>query len=350
MSTVLVPTSGPPVVAVVGDANPDLVLRGDVTPIFGQAEQLIDEADLVLGGSAAIVAHGLARLGVPTMLVSVIGDDPFGGLVQAWLTDVGVDVTAVRTLPGRRTGLSVILSRTDDRAILTLPGTIPDLDLDPIPDPGVDVEVDGDTAGSLPRSVRHVHVASPFLQPELLRQLPALLAQWQREGRSTSLDPNWDPTGQWRGIEAALAHLDILLPNRRELLALSAALTGSPREASATDLDQAAGTLTKYGVNVVMKDGADGGRAWHPPGGGDDQVCVPPADAPGRRYVKDVVDTTGAGDSFDAGYLAGRQTGLDPDTCLRWAVAAGTLSTRGVGGTATQPTAGELAQTVAGRW
>ena len=60
-------------VLVVGDANPDLILRGDVVPRFGQAEQLLDGADLVIGGSGGIVAHGLARLGRSTRLVAAIG-------------------------------------------------------------------------------------------------------------------------------------------------------------------------------------------------------------------------------------------------------------------------------------
>ena len=59
-----------PEVLVIGDANPDLVLTGDVEPRFGQVEKLVDAADLVLGGSAAIVACGLARLGVPTALAA----------------------------------------------------------------------------------------------------------------------------------------------------------------------------------------------------------------------------------------------------------------------------------------
>ena len=62
-------------VLVVGDANPDLVLRGDVVPRFGQAEQLLDDASLVIGGSAAITAHGLARLGRPVSLLAAVGDD-----------------------------------------------------------------------------------------------------------------------------------------------------------------------------------------------------------------------------------------------------------------------------------
>ena len=79
-------------VLVVGDANVDLVLRGDVVPRFGQAEQLLDSADLTLGSSAGIVAHGLARLGIPTALAATVGDDEFGRLTRGWLSEAGVDV------------------------------------------------------------------------------------------------------------------------------------------------------------------------------------------------------------------------------------------------------------------
>ena len=89
---------------VVGDANPDLVLRGDVVPRFGQAEQLLDAADLVLGGSAAITACGRARLGVPTRLVAALGADIYGTFVRETLAARGVDITAIRTV-AQPTGL-----------------------------------------------------------------------------------------------------------------------------------------------------------------------------------------------------------------------------------------------------
>ena len=75
-------------VLVVGDLNPDLILRGDVVPRFGQSEQLLESADLTLGGSGAIVAHGLARLGRRVALAAVIGEGPFGrGEVMKLLWD-----------------------------------------------------------------------------------------------------------------------------------------------------------------------------------------------------------------------------------------------------------------------
>src|SRR4051812_6960303 len=115
-------------VLVVGDANPDLVLRGDVVPRFGQAEQLLAAAELVLGGSAAITAHGLARLGRPTTLLAALGSDAFGDRVVETLAAAGVDTGALLRRTDVGTGLSVVLSpEVGERAILTLPGAIPTL-------------------------------------------------------------------------------------------------------------------------------------------------------------------------------------------------------------------------------
>src|SRR3954470_21531254 len=95
-----------PDVLVVGDLNPDLLLRGDVVPRFGQSEQLLEGADLTVGGSGAIVAHGLARLGLRTTLVAVVGADTFGALTRDQLVEAGIEVSELRTDPRQPTGLS----------------------------------------------------------------------------------------------------------------------------------------------------------------------------------------------------------------------------------------------------
>src|SRR4051794_37438790 len=101
---------------VLGDVNPDLVLGGDVVPRFGQQEQLLDRADLVLGGSGAIVAHGAARLGTRTRLVACVGDDLLGRHVRDALAAGGVDPAGL--VAGATTGLTVVLSTGEDRAML----------------------------------------------------------------------------------------------------------------------------------------------------------------------------------------------------------------------------------------
>ena len=99
----------------------------------------------------------------------------------------GVDVSACRVAPGRPTGASVILGNGTDRAILTARGH------------------DRATSGR-PTSrrrcsarARHVHVGSYFLQPGLAAELPALFRAARAAGATTSLDPNWDPSGAWDG-------------------------------------------------------------------------------------------------------------------------------------------------------
>ncbi|TBN57716.1 carbohydrate kinase family protein [Glaciihabitans arcticus] len=302
-------TGSPYPVLVVGDANVDLVLRGDVVPRFGQAEQLLDGAELVLGGSASIVASGLARLGVPTWLAAVVGDDEFGRFTRSALGKSGVQLDAVRVDPINPTGISVILSAPDDRAILTLAGTIPMLTKD-------------DVLAALEVSqARWVHFASPFLMPAFTGVLPELLTELRVRGVGVSLDTNWDPTEDWAGLEGVLPLVDVLLPNRTELEAIAGVFGVTPEG------------LVDVGTRVVVKDGADGG--WSLEAGGS------VVRAPGIRL--DVVDTTGAGDSFDAGYLAAIAHGVEvEETRLRWATVAGSLSTRASGGTGAQAGLDEL--------
>ncbi|MFI5908861.1 carbohydrate kinase family protein [Dactylosporangium sp. NPDC051541] len=301
-------------VLVVGDANPDLVLRGDVRPRFGQEEQLLDAADLVLGGSAAITAMGCARLGLRTGLLAAVGADVFGAFTRERLEERGVRLLPpAADVDATPTGLSVILSAPGDRAILTLPGTIPALRPEDVTDALI--------AGS-----RHVHVSSLFLQPGLHAGLAGVFKRAKALGVTTSLDTNWDPSGRWTGLDEILAVTDVFLPNAAELLAVTGAET----------TEVAAARLVALGTTVVLKDGARGGRAWWP----ESATATATATAPGLAV--DVVDTTGAGDSFNAGFLAARLDGRTVAESLGWAARAGSLSTRAAGGTAAQATPEEL--------
>lgn len=109
-------------VVVVGELNADLILTGEVAPQFGQAEKLVDDATLTLGSSSAIFACGVARLGLRVAFIGKIGNDEFGRFVKGYLENRGVDTSGVVVDEGIKTGLSVILSRGNDRAILTYSG------------------------------------------------------------------------------------------------------------------------------------------------------------------------------------------------------------------------------------
>ncbi len=300
---------------VLGDANPDLVLRGDVEPAFGQAEKLVDEASLVVGGSGAIAACGAARLGLRVAFVGVVGDDEFGRFMLGELAARGIDTRGCVVDPTRPTGVSVILSRGEDRAILTAPGTVGDLR-------GELVDRD------LLRSSRHVHVSSYFLQRSLRPDLPELFREAHAAGATTSIDPNWDPAGRWDGgLLELLGQTDCFFPNSLEARAIS----------GIDDVDVAAGVLAEHGGIVAVKFGQGGGL-----------VMAGQEVARSESIPAEVVDTTGAGDSFDAGFLAGRLNGWPLPRCLRLAVACGSLSTRAAGGTGGQPTMEEALSALEG--
>jgi sugar/nucleoside kinase (ribokinase family) len=285
-----------------------------VVPRFGQAEQLLDDAALVLGGSAAITAHGLARLGRVVSILAAVGDDVFGRMLVDQLAAAGVQTDQVRVRDGEPTGLTVVLNRGDDRGMLTLPGAVASLTGEELVDAATRLAAEG---------LRHVHVASYFLQPGLARELPATLAAVRRLGITTSLDTNADPAGRWEGVDDVLPHLDVVLPNRAEAVALG-------RDA---DPRRAAAALASRGPLVVVKDGERGAFAVAPDGATAEDAGTPVA----------VVDATGAGDTFDAAFVAAWLDSVDLAEALQRGVAAGRHSVRRTGGTAGQPTEAELA-------
>jgi len=287
---------------VIGDCNPDvLVVGGDVTPAFGQEEKLVDSMSLVVGGSASITALAAARLGLRVALVAATGADAAGNFMLGELARAGVDTGSMSVRASLPTGMTLVLSRGDDRAILTAPGTIGALTAADVP------------ADLLART-RHVHVSSYFLLEQSLGPgLAAVLAGARAAGATTSLDTNWDPAGTW-GAEffpEVLAQTDLLLPNEAE----------AERLAGAATLDEAVASLTKAGGRIVVKLGARGALYAD---GQRQYIATPPPMTP--------VDTTGAGDCFNAGLLTGLLRGLEPAEALALACATGAMSTQGIGG------------------
>jgi sugar/nucleoside kinase (ribokinase family) len=277
---------------VVGDCNPDLLLAGgDVAPEFGQAEKVVGEARLLIGGSATIAACAAARLGLSVALVAAVGDDLFGRFMLDALGARGVDASGCVIGP-HPTGVTVALVRGDDRAILTAQGAMATLTAADVPE--------GMLAGA-----RHVHVASYYLLDALRPDIAGLVDAAHAGGATISIDPQGDPSGEWDGGLPAIApSLDVLFVNEGEHRMLRS--DGCPL--------------------VVVKRGARGATA-----------------IAGSRVVEafapavDALDATGAGDSFDAGFIAGRLRGLDLQESLALACACGALSTRALGGTAAQP-------------
>jgi len=261
-------------ILVIGDFCVDLILTGDVRPRFGQVEQIVDDAAIDVGGSAAIFASQSAKLGARVKVVGSVGDDAFGKLISGELGRAGVDVSGLKPHPVLKTGIGVALSLPSDRAILTYMGTL-------------DAMRPGDLDESLFDSVGHVHLASYFLLDAMRGEWTRWLALCRERGITTSMDTNWDPHRRWQGIEELLPYVDVFLPNEQEALAIS-------RE---TNVEAAGKKLADQGPLVVIKRGADGATAF----GRNETWTLTPN--PSVGLPARVVDTTGAGDNFDAGFI-----------------------------------------------
>jgi len=310
-------------ILVVGEINPDIILSDpDPVPVFGEQERIVGSIALTVGSSSAIFACGAARLGLRVAFVGVVGDDPFGRFMLETLASRGIDVSGCRVDASRPTGATVVLSSGHDRAILTAIGTIGAMDVDAVP------------AALLARS-RHVHSGSYYLQEASRARLPGFFAAARAGGSSTSFDTNWDPSGSWSGgVDAMLRVSDLFFPNATEARAIS-------REA---DLKQAARALARIGAagrsdggpTIVVKRGVDGALACS----SDGQLVEVPA------MPVTAIDTTGAGDSFDAGFLCAWLEGASLGDAMRLGAACGALSTLRSGGVDGQPTRSEAGAAV----
>lgn len=286
--------------SVVGELNLDLVLYGLPADFELDREHLASDLRITLGSSSAIFAHNLALLGNRVGFHSAMGDDPLGELCLRRLAESGADIFTVKRFAGKKTGLTVILPRPVKRYILTYPGVMAemrfeDLDLERI------------------FSAKHLHISSFFLQRALRPKIGELFRLAKQANLTTSLDTNDDPEGRWDlDLASVLRSVDVLLPNEAEACRLT----------RCDDPDAAVRVLADYVPLVVMKRGEKGAVARR----GSEELNAHPVRS-------EPVDTIGAGDSFDAGFLHNFIRGASLEACLRLGNLAGALSTTRQGGT-----------------
>ncbi len=290
---------------VAGELNLDLVLQNYLSfPALGQ-ETLVEDCTLTLGSSSAICAAGLARLGNSVSFTGKLGCDSWGDQCLEHLARLGVDSSRVMRDPAVKTGITVSISAPRDRAMVTYLGAMAAMRADEIIAPGLE-------------GFDHFHVASVFLQRALRPDLKRLLAVAHERGLTTSLDPGFDPEQNWgRDIIDLLVNVDLFLPNEVEM----AGLTGT------RDAERALRALENGRTLTVAKLGRDGCAVLE----AGKLVRVP-------AFPVQPVDTTGAGDSFNAGFLHAWLRKAPLLDALRFAAACGAISTQGAGGTTAQAT------------
>jgi sugar/nucleoside kinase (ribokinase family) len=287
-------------ISVVGELNLDLVLYGLPGRMELDREHLASNLSLTLGSSSAIFAHNFALLGNRVAFHSAIGEDPLGELCLTRLSESGVDVSPVRKFPGRQTGITVILPQPEKRFILTYPGVMAEMRFEDLDIPRI-------------LEARHLHLSSYFLQQALRPRVADLFRLAKESGLTTSFDTNDDPDDRWdRDVLNVLPWVDVLLPNEREACRL----------AEKEDPNLALEFLVAKVPIVVMKCGEKGALARK---GSESFQSFPAAVTS--------VDTIGAGDSFDAGFLHQFIRGAKIEECLRYGNLAGALSTTCSGGT-----------------
>jgi len=288
-------------VTIAGEVNLDLILYGLEEAIPVDREILASDFRMTLGSSSAILAHNLAVLGRRVGFVTRFGSDPLGTIALERLKESGVDLSRCAAAgDGTMTGVTILLPHGRTRRILTYPGvmfgmTVASLDIDYL------------------ASARHFHLSSLFLQRGLHAGLPALFRELKRRGLTISLDTNDDPDDRWDGVlQELLPYVDLLLPNDDEIR----------RIARRDTVEAALNVLSSTVPLIAVKCGRRGALLQQ----GQQRFIVPGVEV-------EPVDTIGAGDSFNAGFLAAWLGGTTAEQAAMAGNITGALSTQRPGGT-----------------
>ncbi|HVO69196.1 MAG TPA: carbohydrate kinase family protein [Aggregatilineaceae bacterium] len=289
-------------VVVLGDANVDLVIRLPDRS-SGGADLTGSVPQLYGGGSAANVAVALARLGVPAAFVGAVGDDGYGRWVRDDLIREGVDTRGLRSIPDAFTPMVIAMIETHgERLNVVWP-----------PERGADNHLcPDDVDPARIAGAAWMHTTGMCLRASPVREAVLHAMQIAHEaGVPVSLDLNlrlelWGWRDQIRKtIDRAIALADVVLGSAAEEIAPVAGVTA---------VESAAHTLCADQRIVVARLGAGGALAATPDG-----LFRAPA------FPARVVDTLGAGDAFDGGFVAARAAGGGVLEALRWGNAVAAL-------------------------
>jgi sugar/nucleoside kinase (ribokinase family) len=262
------------------------------------ATTLVDTVSQQLGGNAGSTSYTLAKLGIPTFVVTLTGCDPEAEAIVARLKSAGVDTSRIMRTDAPTSVAVCIVNQAGERALLYRLGASAEKF------PAFPIE-----------GAAHFHLAAVFRMKHLRSAAPNVLRHAKVLGMTTSVDTQWDTEGEWmRVLAPSLPSTDLLFVNEDE----ARMLTGHVETAAAARTLRDAGAAT-----VCIKLGARGCA-----------VSRRDMDFTSPGFVVNAVDSTGAGDCFAGGYIAGLQRGLSHKQAAEVANAVGALSVQQLGGTA----------------
>lgn len=287
----------------IGSVTADVIVSpADSIPTPGTL-RAVESVSTHVGGCAANAAIDLAKLGIPVLLSCKVGTDSFGDFVEKTASEAGVDTRGVVRDPRVNTTVSIVcVSSSGERSFLYHPGS-------------ASAFVQEDVPASLLDEADIVFVAGAMLLTQFDGAPCAALLRGARErGKMTVMDTAWDFEDVWLPkVQASLPALDWFMPSVEE----AAKLTGE------SDPHRIADRLFEMGArNVIVKLGKDGALLCP---AGEERIQLPT-----YRSIKPV-DTTGAGDSFCAGFLAGLAQDWDCRRSVALANAVGTHCIMAVG-------------------
>jgi sugar/nucleoside kinase (ribokinase family) len=290
-------------VIIAGELYTDLILSGfDVWPEPGR-ESFARDFTKEVGGGAAITACGLAKLGLHVQIFGTVGASDSEWLLGR-LRQAGIDLSAIAFHPSEPTAFTVVASTSQDRAFLTYAGA----------NKALPSALRQAAESRTFASARHLHLAYPPPLDTALEVVDSIRAA----GCTVSLDVGWHP--EWLDDPRALSllrHVDLFFPNEAEGFRITAASTP----------EQALRRFAELDINAVpLKLGPQGAALlWN------GEILY------GKPARVNPVDTTGAGDCFDAGFLYAWLQGRSPQQCLDAGNLCGALSTESHGGIASFP-------------
>ena len=294
-------------VLVIGDINPDIIITGLKKYPGPGEERLVDDLNITPGGGATISSLALAKLGLDIAIYGCIGKDLFSKMLLDSLVEVGVDITNVSILNDTKAGTSIVLSDEKDRSFITYRGALEKLDLYSISD-----EVLGNCDFCFLHNYDHNKIDEYLDLANRLKKL----------GKKIIFDVGYDESEQWDPkVFELLGKVDLFVPDELEALCFSGKNT----------IAEALYQLSTFCPNVVVKAGKQGAYALK-----DGSIINVPC------FPTTVVDSTGAGDSFDAGFIYGMVKGYSLENSLKLANFIGSLSVSAIGGSTGIPSTKEL--------